>query len=190
MSADRRVDVLLRSFRAATESRFGKVEWRYGRSVPDAVRARFVEAAAELEAARIPPAGWAAWSCDVWREYGTAERVAASRGRRPKVPPIGWVFDPKRIREKADWYARRSGSYAGRRVVMGDLHRDLVRRWEQMAQRLRVAGGQQLGEEAIRAIVRESFPGGFERLRRAAVEEARKTQRALDNLARNGEWLW
>jgi hypothetical protein len=195
MAPDKRVQLLLRAFRAAVKARLGVECWIYpkGLKPTDALYPQLVAAAEELCERGITPVGWAAFSCDIWRTYGGGDddEPAAGKGKRKRAkwPPLGWVFTTKRIEERAGWYGKEAGSYSGGRLYVGNHHKDMLRRYEGMIRALRMAGGDDLDEDATREIVQRYFPDWQGDLARAQ-EEAEETQVALDNLKARGEWLW
>jgi hypothetical protein len=133
---------------------------------------------AELE---IAPAAWVAWSLEKW--------LAAVRSkRRPKPPPLRWVFDPERIHERRGWFKREASRYAGGRSLLGPLHKGLLLRYH----RLRMAAGMANTDDPkkVRALVREHFPEGWDAAVAAAKSESENIQRLTEEQVKRGMYLW
>lgn len=173
---------LAAAYRGALSKRTGKPSFVLSRG--DIQRSRFYKlllgGAAKLIEHELPPTSWALWSVDIWRDYGEGKQ---------KVPPLPWVYGPKRIVERRGWFRRES--HAGGRVVFGRKHIELLDRYEKMRRALHVAA-LTTAKVDVSEIVAEHFPtdATYERLvAEARFEAEQKRQRFEERIAR-GEFLW
>lgn len=168
---------LVSTYRQAAESRTKERCFVLARV--DLVRSRhyapLVACGLLLREKKIPPAAWAAWAIDLWRQH--------EKG----VPPISLVWSKERVAKRSGWFRKEASSYVGGVVLYGPAHRDLIVRWERMARdlyRLEDPSG-------AAAVVERHFPGdAFDGHVRRAREEAEAKQRELRDLVEQGAWLW
>lgn len=174
---------LIRAYRGAVDSRYG------GRCMVhasgDITRSKnfkaLVDAGKALIDHEIPPAAWAAFSVDTWRKY-SHEALAK------KPPPVTWAMNAKRINDRRGWFRAESDNYTGGRVIYGNAHQDLIKRYDLMRREARaaLADGRPVSE-----VVERHFPDGmFQRLVDQARREAVENQQRLRHLVQRGEWLW
>jgi hypothetical protein len=143
--------------------------------------AALVEGAAVLLQHQIPPIAWACWSVETWR---------ASEGRQAaKPPPVTWVFGADRISKRRGWFGREASAYDGGRVFQGPLQVEYRQTYKLLEARLGRLG-EGAPEAAVRAMVREHFPDGWDEQIRAARDENARTQAALDREVARGKWYW
>ncbi len=184
---------LVRYFRGAVESRTGEPCFILARC--DVQRSRFfrvlVEAAEVFREQEVPPAAWAAFSCDVWAHYSA---------KRRKTPPLNWVFAANRINDRLGWFRREQGSYSGGRLVFPEEHCDLLRRADAVTRligpslRQEVRSGRKLTVGLVASVgcdlLDEWFPGGFQayldRARSCGERDARRIRVLVDQ----GEFIW
>lgn len=137
-----------------------------------------LQAADALVEHEIPPAAWAAFSIDAWREY-----APDGQGERP--PRLKWVWSAKRIEERFEWFLSEENVYMGRRAVFGPKHRALLDRYHEMTSEIARTRGNE------REIAGQYFPGEtYRRMLDAALAEVQETQQRLDADAKEGVWLW
>jgi hypothetical protein len=142
--------------------------WRFFRQM--------VNAAEMLIKHEIAPAAWAAWTIDVWRQGGQKDD-----------PPITLVWAAGMIEKKRGWFGRECATYMGGRVLFGEKHRELLRRWTSMGYALL----REPDPSAAPAIVERWFPGAtYDVLVRAATVEAATKTAELRERMESGEWLW
>lgn len=134
-----------------------------------------VTAAAKLREANAAPAAWAAWSCDVWKEYGNGG-----------APPLQWVFSPKRLDERRGWFEAEAGGYGGGTIVNGPAKRALLARYLQARTAIMRARGAD-----PRAVFDRVFPPAeYERAVTAAKRENALLTKELRAMVDRGEFVW
>lgn len=178
------VQRMLAAYRGAVDARYGLDEKGRGCGVllrGDITRARFykgfVEAARALIEHEIPPAAWALWYIDAWREH-------VDEGLSKKAPPVHTVFSAKRINERRGWFRRESESYLGGRVLIGKVYKQLLDRYTAMYREL-----PRTSDPA--ALFAKHFPDGeYNRLLEAARQESLEDQARLRRLVARGEFVW
>ena len=173
-----RAAALLKAYRGAVKSRYKTDPW-HARGYAGTHKAyrQLVAASEALLERRIPPAAWAAWSCDAWKSF--------KGGKRP--PPIPWVFSVKRIDERAGWYGSEENGYTGGNVVLGPKYKALVARY----QAARAAILYRADGERPRDVFERYFPGdAYPRALAEAREECARTNETLRRQAENGVFLW
>jgi hypothetical protein len=180
MSDVERAHKLADAFRGAVRARFNLVAWALRAGLP-IQRSKFfktlVDGAAELLRCEIAPAAWAAWSCDVWKQYNSNK----------KPPPVPWVFSAKRITERRGWFAAEEESYMGGRIIMGPVKRALLEQY--MAMRFAIDEAAAWANPA--RIVAQFFPGdAYDQAVKAARAEVAKQQADLRRDADSGAFLW
>ena len=174
-------DRLAQAYRGAAEALTGKRCWVFTRG--DITRskhyARLVAAARALIEHEIPPAAWASFSFDVWRDY--------TRSDKKKPPPVTWVFAEGRIHKNRGWFrSDGAGSGMGGRAIFGETHRALLAQYAQMRWELRVTA-----DEDVSGVVERFFPGDtYERMVEASLREAEDIQTSLRHRATSGQYLW
>lgn len=160
--------------------------------------------ACALREQEIAPAGWAAFSYDVWRGYLAPEKGDNGSGsgkkaqRRP--PALGWTFLASRIEKHRSWFLRESGSYAGGRVLFSQLQSDVGRRWVDLARGLHWDTARRLKRddkmtraellELIAAKHEEMFSGGFEGWLKRAREGGAAQKERLSEMIKEGKYVW
>jgi hypothetical protein len=170
---------LAEAYRGAVRSRFRVEAQALKRGA--ITRSKFFKTIAAsalmLQAHRIAPAAWAAWSCDKFIDMGNPG----------KPPPLSWVWSPKRISEHSGWFASEESSYAGGTVVEVRAATELRSRY--MAMRAAIAA--EGAWAAPKDVVARFFPG---REWETSVAEARAaTAQAAAELRRRaaaGQWIW
>jgi hypothetical protein len=186
-----RTQVLARAFRAGVESRFGEGA-AFTAPRPGEVRASkhyatLLAGAEALIAAEIAPAAWVAFSCDLWKRYAV-ERATEKKGSKAATrrgPSVAWVFNPKRIAERAGWFRAEETTYSGGLAVFGPKHKALLQRHAEMRAALHRAA-----EPAADIIHRYFPPGAFDRAVAAARRENAEIQQRLRDGVQTGEWFW
>jgi hypothetical protein len=180
LSEEDKVLVLLRAYRGATESRFkGSQGTKFARSLTTIDRNRqtkLLEVAEMLIDAEISPFGWAAFSCDVWKQAG-----------HDKPPRIDWVFLASRVEQRSGWYKSELSDYSGRRLVYGPKATEMLNKKSLVLLRLSAARTQEQAQHAWASV----FPGKTfaELLEKARQEGDDERTRLADEVAR-GNWLW
>lgn len=178
------VTILAAAYRGAVESRFGGRCYVLRGDLRGTKHwAAFVGAAEALIEHNIPPAAWAAFSCDVWKKF-------SARGPRPTRgkgwPPVAWVFSAKRIEERRGWFRAEESDYSGGRAIFGPKHKDLMYRFARL--------DWVLGDPRVRdvgAVVEQFFPGNlYEELVNAARAEAADYRERFKRQIREGRFLW
>ncbi len=169
------------AYNEAVRARFGAVQkfiaWGNGPIQKSKHWSMLCKVRKILEEHEIAPIAWAAWSCDIWREYNTSTAP----------PPVAWVFGPKRVAERRGWFESSAGAYAGGRIIMTPAKRKLVESWTRM--RLTIDRAQAWADPS--AIADEFFPGdSFARLVALARDEAATEQASLRSRADRGVFLW
>jgi hypothetical protein len=180
------VEVLLRAYRGAVESRYKGRCWVLARGELTASKLYpgLVATARVLIENEIAPAAWAAFSVDVWQRHGD-ERLAK------KPPPLRWVYSARRVEEKHGWFRSEESSYGGGRVVWSEAHHELRRRYDSMLADLRRA--QSPSSQDVAKIVSTYFGERAElyaQLVSEATKASQETQARLRYLAQKGEWIW
>jgi len=138
------------------------------------------------------------FSIDVWLKYavggegdGAWNSIPSKRRTAPKrmPPPPRWIFSPKRLQNRADWFRWHEGFYRGGRLFISKPHRQLLRRYARMREALEQL--ETVDEDMVRAVVNRWLP---RKLYASLVEEARVEaefkQSQLVKLVRKGTWLW
>lgn len=152
------------------------------------------DAAETLRDLDIAPGAWAAFSCDVWKEYAQGKA-------KGKPPPVNFVFSSKRIHEKRGWFRREQGSYSGGRVLFSVEHREVMSRHQavvQLRRRVLVKLAKEHGEDiptaaakdALTALVEEWFPGGYDEWLQRARERGEDDQQRLARMVAEGQYVW
>ena len=177
------VDQLLSAYRAACESRYGKKCWTLSRfsttsaKVQKSAQYQKLLAAAELMRAKeIRPASWAAWCCDVWKTYASES----------SFPPIRWVFDQKRLTERAGWF-RSEEPCSGGRILWSQQRQTLHAAWDAMDQALRRCWTEAAAKKCIAYHCSETkWDAMCEAARKRGEEDLSLVLRAI----RRGEFVW
>jgi len=174
------VEMLLRAYRGAVKSRF-----KESKKFSAKLRVIVFRRMAKLEAAAralidhdISPFGWAAFSCDVAKEY------------RKAAPDLDWVFSASRIEERAGWFKSELSDYTGQKVVFPKSSQALSNRWEQLRDAVRARAR---SPEDVERLFREAFPNGQEEIDALVAKvraEADAERTRLSVALHNGEWLW
>lgn len=176
------VAALVKAYKSAVLAKYGQRIWslRTGYQLErHPLYPKLLAAAKMVLDLGLSPIAWAAWSIDVWREHNAKAK---------KPPPVQWVFAESRLTERVGWFRRDSG-YAGGRIELGAVARNLLARYSSMQAEL--VGAQDHSAVTIQTIVEHWFPGSlFEDLVDRARVEAAEIQRELNNKAERGEWLW
>jgi len=177
LSDNEKLAYLANCYRQAVENRTGKKCWLYARKgqIQKHPRRRALLAAAALMIEHgIPPSAWAAFACDVWTRYG-----------RAGYAPIAFVFAPKFVDEKKDWYGREALSYSGGQVLMGPKMKALAERFELM--RLEAMRS----STATPKVFKRWFPGKlYERMLTEAKEEAARHWAEIRKAVKEGFYPW
>lgn len=179
MSDLERAHKLADAYRGAIQARFGQVAWALKRGPLQGSKfyKNLVESAQTLLDHEIAPAAWAAWSCDVWKQYGD----------KKKPPPVPWVFSAKRIHERRGWFAAEEETYMGGRVVYGPKQTALATQYLRMRAAIDSAGAHQHPEP----VVARYFPdGAYEAALAAARAEVKAKQTELQRAKDSGTFLW
>ena len=172
---------LAQAYRGVAEARTGKRCWVFARG--DITRSkhynRFVAAARALIEHEIPPAAWASFSFDVWRDH--------AKRNVDKPPPVTWVFAENRIHKNRGWFrSAGAGAGMGGRVVLGEKHRALLTRYGQMKWELRLTPDEEVAE-----VVERFFPGDtYDRMVEDSLREVEDIQASLRSRAASGQYLW
>jgi hypothetical protein len=189
-TVEERVQWAVRAFCGAWTSRARqRVHIFAGDIIESPHYAALVKGSAALRDAGIAPASWCGFSVDVWRDH-TAPNLPA-RQRHKLVPP-SWVFNPQRVRERADWYWSSAAYYAGGHLITLPAARRLVALWNAARERvLRLPhdAPAALVEREVHAVV----PGGLEEWERqcdAARDVCQQQQESLNARAAAGEFVW
>jgi hypothetical protein len=173
---------LLNAYRGAMERRYGQpcgVLLKRGQLEKSQHLPALVEAAGKLRELGAAPAAWAAWSVDVWEEYGDGN------GK----PPLKWVFGTKRMEERAGWFEAEASDYSKRRAVMNEVKRHLLERYQGMRAQIVAEGAQTEGE--VKPIVERWFPGdAYLQLVEGARKRALEDQERINAAVARGEWVW
>lgn len=171
---------MVRAYRGAMESRYRKRCWVLGRrgSLEKSKHLQqLIDASALFRELAIAPAGWAAFSIDVWRD-----RVGKGN------PPINWVYQLSRIEEHAGWY-RREAPHSSRRAVYSKAAQVMFERYRRMRLELTQVGAQTRRD--ILPVVARWFPDDlYDRLAAAARRRAAEDQQLILQRAQRGDWLW
>lgn len=180
--------VLVRAYRGAIESRYGRGgTYRLPPELKmvDANLPLLAAAGRLLAAEEIAPAAWAAWSVDIWRDY------VASRSSNENPPRPAYVFGAKRLEDPRvrGWFAREGGAAAGGRVIFTPEHRALVLRWQRMKHEA-MRRGAVTAEELSAVAFRWWPPGAFDAAVRRARDAASREERALRDRVERGEFVW
>jgi hypothetical protein len=137
-----------------------------------------LEAAQLLHACEIPPVAWVLFSFDVWPLTVNAH-----------VPSPSFVFSPKRIQERHDWFEDSRGGYGKVQIKYGNQHIALISSWDGMWDDLLRSRPETRQEVA--AVVERWFPGAsFEQRVNSAKLEARRLQLEIDRQVIEGAVLW
>jgi len=174
--------ILVRCYRGAVQSRFDAKDVPYRVNATSSTGRALLDAAELLERYDIAPAGWAAFSCDKWKEYQPS-RAAAS------PPRMNWVWSTKRLLEKHGWYHSEELTYSVTRTVFGPKSKPILAAYFAMDREIRTLPDPT--RKNIQAVVERYFPSGsFEARCAEARAENEETRTRLRDLARRGEWLW
>jgi hypothetical protein len=219
----RRVEVLVRAYRGAVHARLGI----QGALLPrrallerSAAYEKLVEAAMVIIREQLPPAGWAAFSCEVWRDYGPegAEEETIAPACLPVRRPVEPDADSRQldallrqIRQKAaaprppppvTWVfmtsrmEQHAAWYRGEAESYGGGLVVFGPSAKELMARYRamalaVQRSPSRGEAAVRAIVAEHFPGDtYATLLGRARAEADEHRTRLVGRLRRGDFLW
>jgi hypothetical protein len=179
------VEKLLTLYRSACEAKFKKRAWTGRGDVHKRpYYAALVETLRLLRQLEIAPAAWCSFSLDLWKAGD--ERASGSVGLR-KVPPLPWVWSPKRLAEKRGYFRGIEDGYRGGRLVFGPTHKKLLERYAEM---MRAVHASHSVEESQVAVERYFPPGAYENLIEGARAEAADNSRRLRAMVERGEWVW
>jgi len=178
MSEDDQLQMMLRAYRGATESRFkgGRSKFAMAtRAIDRKQQDKMLATAALLLDSDISPFGWAAFSCDVWKK------------NHNNPPRLDWVFLISRVEQRSGWFKSELSDYSGERVVFGPKARALMRRHETF----RMLLNQTKTDEQVELVTRGFFPGNlFEELLAEARAEGDSERTRLRAEIDKGSWLW
>lgn len=175
MSEDDRIAMLLHAWRGATQSRFKAAKYTPVRTIDRKTQDRLLEFAAALEDEDISPAGWAAFSCDVWKEH------------HKNPPRLAWVFMISRLEKHAGWYSSELSTYTGRRRLVGPKCKALYEKHREYRQLL----GQCVTSWEEAAVKAYCFPGNlFQQMVATARAEGDEIRTRLAADVVKGTWLW
>lgn len=194
LSRLRRVEALVRCYRALIEARTGEPCYVLARG--DVRRSRFfgslADAASSLIDQEVAPASWAAFSWDVWHHY-------SNRPARTS-PPLNWVYSTSRVNERLGWFRREESSYGGGHRVFSARHKELLsgadgyRRCLLVSLRREVRLGRRFNAGLIATVacdlLDEFFPAGFAEALASAREGGEKDGERIRLLVEEGAFLW
>lgn len=142
--------------------------------------------AEKLIAYRIPPAKWAMFKLDLWKE-----ELGLRKGKHPPLTWLwstDWLDDP----QKRAWFWNETGDrYTIGLIVVPEAIEELQKRHEKMRRSLRMSRVRVWEKDKIREIKEKFFPGTlYEDLIQRGELEAQSTQASLTTRATEGGWPW
>ncbi len=177
------VDQLISAYRAACGNRYGKKCWAFSRFDTRSAKiqksaqyASLLAAAQVMREQEIRPASWAAWCCDVWKNYGS----------KAAFPPVKWMFDCKRLIERAGWF-RSEEPCSGGRVLWSPQRQTLHAAWDAMDQALRRCWTEDAAKRCVAYHCSETkWDEMCEAARKRGEEDLALVMRAIAR----GEFVW
>lgn len=169
---------LAQAYRGAFEARTKQPCW--AARLPQVVKNKkawslLLEVGAMLRDAGVPPAGWVAWSFDVWK----------SLGHTSKPPSIAWTFSTKRIGGDLGWYNDEGYDEIGGLLISGPIEKDFARRFMSMQEVANCGRG-----GSAEALVAHYFPEGYAQALQATHAEAARLREEVTRRLVDGVWLW
>lgn len=154
-----------------------------------------------LEALRLPPLAWVAFSAYAWRAYvvhggkGRSWDSAPSqtKGPRASTPPSAvWTFSVQRITSRTDWFSWLESHWRGGRMVVSDAHRALMRRYARLrAALVTLSLEREVTEQDVRECVQRHLSAAtYARLKDEAETAAELQQAEWTRAMKRGEWIW
>ena len=177
------VAALVAAYRTACGNRYGKKCWTLAKFDVNSAKdrntdqyRRLLDAARVMKEQEIRPISWAAWCCDVWKVYGS----------KTAFPPLRWLFDTKRLVERANWF-RAEEPCNGGRVIWSPARQALHRAWDEMDQALRWCWTE---ADAKACIDFHCSEAKWERLCEAARARGEEDLELVNRAIRRGEFVW
>lgn len=68
---------------------------------------------------KIPPRVWFLWSIYIWPCHDGKKSAT-------KLPTIGWIWSPKRMRERNDWFRQEWQNYFGNHIISTKAYKKLL----------------------------------------------------------------
>jgi hypothetical protein len=153
-------NTLAATYRNVVRMVFGDTEVKYAFTRGDITRSKhfklLVDASRFFIENDIAPVLWCLYSSGAWTGRGPA--------------PIGWVFSTK-IAQHIEPFKRAVGDGPGERLVFGEKHKELLKRYGDMRRDL-----SDLRPAAVREVIARHFPEGYEKALDAARQQADETQ--------------
>lgn len=182
--------ILGTAFQAAARYLTGKAQSPFARKgmTPAELERTLGACAAKLREHHLPPIVWAVWSIRTYNTFAVQKNAKRKR-TRVRLPPMKWVFNPKRVEERHGWCRSEMGCELGGGLCIPPSALELQRRWNAMRSevyRLAVPSAANVG-----AVVQTWFPDGlYDALVGKAIEEAKAKREALGKGLARGDWIW
>lgn len=167
--------------------------------------ADLVKAGRTFREHEIAPAGWIAFSWDVWYGYVRREKseppADPGKAKRRRPPALGWTYLPSRIVKHRGWYRRESGSYGGGRLLISAEQHKLIELRAQLEQqalwdttRLFNRSEGQVSQsqltELLSKLQAEYFPFGFQAMIEQVKVGGERQSKRLSELIKEGRFVW
>lgn len=183
--ADSQVRTLAHAHAAAVAHRYGL--HRRAPTPRGKDRDAVVACAMALADVGWPPMAWCAFMLDEWRNW--TDHDATMTKVRGKPAQFSWVCRHEQVAERRGKYLAQAALYEGGQLVLGDVHRNLLRVWSRMKHDLLRSAPQDL--RAVQEVVHRAFPGDqYEVLVQRAQSEARQLQEIIARRVAKGAYLW
>jgi hypothetical protein len=148
---------------------------------------KLILVAKALATAHVRPVAWVMSRIDFYEKYAGSKRTSGG-------PALGWVYSPKAVEERMDWYSAHEATHLGGRVLLTEEHRELIRRYGEMKRALYVIAareGRVPDRTEVAAVVAEHLPTEtYKDLSSKVHRKARMTSQALDKRIARGEYVW
>ena len=148
---------------------------------------------------KAAPDAWVEFSFWFWAKHvqnykgktwdATPSKIKTPRAGMP--PPLKWVYSPKRLIERNDYFAWAESRTKGGRVLCSPAQRTLLRRYSMLRQTLWDGSGAIPTAAVVTAAVEIHLPRAlYTRLVREAAEYAEEAEHDMQKALKRGDYIW
>ena len=148
---------------------------------------------------KAAPDAWVEFSFWFWNKHvqnykGKAWDTTPSTIKTPRKgmpPPLKWVYSPKRLIERNDYFAWAESRTKGGRIIQSRAHAELLRRYAILRLALWDGSGKIPTAAVVTAAVSKHLPKAtYTRLLKAASDAAEEAEHDMAKALKRGDYLW